>query len=335
MNKRMNATEASQSSQAAIRRVAEMQAQANSQARRSAKIWSNQKSLIIRAAVDGKFSVLLTNSLARGHQLELAGFKIAEMLTVSKTAKLTEAGSYEGLLTAALESNIFYFIAKSKHSFVDHDGYEQYVRYHLRDFISRARKLRDTIDDFALLKFLNSVSYTNLKQDGLFDEFLPHLIKINKIVHLIITADESTRPDKKTYDHLIKLMPIKEIERINLDDEIINTHNSQGQFKVSWQYPQNRKSDSKSLITANRMHWLAGEDGQELINFVFDLIYKATSIGKQSINLRYSRQQSSWLLKDFGQITCITIEHMIEIMAAKGYQLHQNQREKEELKISW
>lgn len=218
---------------------------------------------------------------------------------------------------------------------MDHDGYEQYVRYHLKDFISRARKLRDTIDDFALLKFLNSVSYTSLKQDGLFDEFLPHLVKINKIVHLIITADELTPLDKKTFDHLVKLMPVKEIERINLDDEIIDTHNSQGQFKVSWQYPQKRKSDSKSLITANRMHWLAGEDGQELINFVFDLIDKATSIGKQSINLRYSSQKSSWLLKDFGQITEITVEHMIEIMTTKGYQLQHNQREQEELKISW
>lgn len=68
--------------------------------------------MIIRAAVDGKFSVLLNNSLALGHQLELAGFKIAETLTVSKTAKLAEPGSYEGLITAVLESNVFLFYIK-------------------------------------------------------------------------------------------------------------------------------------------------------------------------------------------------------------------------------
>ena len=332
MIKRIAATEARLTAQIAAHQAAEIQARADEQTKITNKLWNNQQKKILCAAVDGHLCVTLTNSLARGRQLENAGFAVTEIVANISEKQLRTSTKSEEFLASVLETNIANFVFSSKHNFRDEVAYEKYIRDRFKYFLARAERIQDTKDDTALLSFLNSESYGALRCDGGWNEFLSPLVVINRIMHKIVTGLPTDRD--KRMEQIRELLPSTSVRHTRIKNELLVTKHSRSYFQVTWESPPRSTTRSESLLSADRMAWLASKKGQGLMNLLFGRIQNAVVMGAQSVELSYLTHGTRWSLEGYTNIDIIAIEQLKEILGAKGYRMKLG-RDQATITVAW
>lgn len=331
---RIAATEAHQAANTAAQKAAERQAAFDAERKRIAKLWNVQSKKILCAAISGQSSVALKNTLIMGGDLERAGFQITETLVYFSEKQLIDLTKNKDLLDAALESNTKHFIFLSKHNFDDEINYEKYVRNKFSEFLARASRLRDTGNDFALLNFLNSVSYSELGCDGGWNDFSSVLITINQIMHKIVSGF-STATDKKLRQ-IMELLPLSIKKHTKIEKDVLISSEKLSYFCITWEPIAKSTGVLECLLTADRVAWLASKQGQGLMNFVFGRIEDAVSTGKQIIELPYRANDTVWSFEKYKKnIEAITIDHMKEILEAKGYRVKMIMDDQKKLAVMW
>lgn len=336
MTKRIASTEARLTAQTAAQKATEIQAHAEAHRKLVNSLWNKQRKIIICSAVDGNISAVFSTSLAEVGQLERAGFVITETIRQFPEKKLQTLESGEDVLSAALDICIENFISQSKERFQDGTMYANYVRNQSKTFLTRAKRIQDTADDFALLKYLNSESYKSLGCDGGFDEFSSMLIHINRIMHMIVDGgiDLSKNPEKRQ-KQIYSLMPSIKVSRTRIRKEILEAKNNEAYFTVSWKLPTRSKEKTESMLTADRMAWLVSKRGQDLMNFVFGRIEMSVASGAHSVEFCYRTRGVKWRLDDYNEIDAITIDHLEEILDAKGYHVKKLKRDHTGFVVGW
>lgn len=333
MIKRIAASEARLSAQAAALKAAEILEQSEAQRKIAVKLWNLQKRRIICAAVDGEEFVNLSNSLAMGRELESAGFKITETHTSLSDEEIRRLVKSDKLLEVVLDANIEYFLSASKHNFTDEVGYERYIRSKFTEFLKRADRVRDTGNEYALLNFLNSVGYRDLGCDGGWNEFSSELISINKIMHIIVNGIPKDSSQRLKLIH--EFMPLTVIDKSNIYDDLIVCKKSHGYFSVAWSSKIGQEINSESILTRRKIMWLAGKQGQELMNFLFRQINKSVKMGLQSMELSYSSDENMWKFDGYSKIESITLDQFIEVLTAKGYKAKNDFFDQGKVTVNW
>ena len=334
MTKRIAANEAHRAAQTAAQKAAERQAVFDAERKKIAKLWSIQSKEILCAAISGQSSVALKNTLIMGGELERAGFQITETLVYFSERQLIDLAKSKDLLNAALESNTKHFIFLSKHNFDDEINYEKYVRNKFSEFLARASRLKDTGNDFALLNFLNSVSYSELGCDGGWNDFSSVLITINQIMHKIVSGF-STETDQKL-KQIMELLPLSTVKHTRIEKDVLISNKELSYFCITWEPLAKSTGISDRLLTADRVAWLASKHGQGLMNFVFGRIEDAVSTGKQIIELPYRANDTVWSFEKYKKnIETITIDQMKEVLEAKGYRIKMIMDDQKKLAVMW
>lgn len=336
MTKRIVAADARLTTRISAQKAAEVQAEAEAARKIVSKIWNEQRKNIICSAADGHLSAVLSSSLAMGWHLDSAGFSVAEKGANFSENEVPTVKRGEELLASALEFSISSFLLKSKAIYKNEVIYERYIRSAFDRFLDRARIIKDTKNDFSLLNFLNSENYSSLGYDGGFNEFSASLAYTNRIMHMIVTGDvEFSLDQEKWREKIISLMPSIKVNRPRIMKDLLEAKNHQGYFVVSWKSPCRSKENSESVLTADRMAWLASKRGQDLMNFVFGCIEDAAVSGGKSVDFYYRTSGVKWFLEDYCEIEEITIDQLKESLDAKGYKVKKTRGERVGLFVGW
>lgn len=336
MTKRIVAADARLTTRISAQKAAEVQAQTEAARKIVSKIWNEQRKNIICSAVDGHLLVVLSNSLAMGWQLDSAGFSITEKGANFSDNEVPTVKRGEELLASALELSTKSFLLKSKVLYKNEAIYEKYIRGAFERFLDRARIIKDTKNDFSLLNFLNSENYSSLGYDGGFNEFSASLVYTNRIMHMIVTGEvEFSADQEKWREKIISLMPSTKVHRSRIMNDLLGAKNHRGYFIVAWKSPCRSKENSESVLTADRMAWLASKRGQDLMNFVFGRIEDAAVSGGKSVDFYYRTSGIKWFLEDYCEIEEITLYQLKEILDAKGYKVKKIRGERAGLFVGW
>ena len=146
-----------------------------------------------------------------------------------------------------------------------------------------------------------------------------------------ISSENSDMRKKK----IIFLLPYTAIPCVKINSELLKTENQNNYFSVTWEHPASSKNNANSLLTANRMAWLAGLKGQKLMNFIFNKIQNVVTLGEQSVKLACRFDRSKWTIENQTEIEEITIDQLGEILAAKGYEMKKIKGAQSSLNIIW
>ena len=336
MINRINATEARQKAQIAARQAEEIQARADANKKIVTDLRNAQCKSIIVAAVDGKTTAKFLHNLALGSELEQAGFSIFEINVNVQDNDLQDLAKIDRLLVNILEINIADFIFNSKQNFNNEKEYEFWMRKKINSFLDRAKRLHDTANNFALIHFLNSESYDIFSRDGSWNNYTNQLVAINKIIHAMAVGQNiSSENSDMRRKQIIFLLPYTAIPCVKINSELLKTENQNNYFSVTWERPASSKKNANSLLTANRMAWLAGLKGQKLMNFIFNKIQNVVTLGEQSVKLACRFDRSKWTIENQTEIEEVTIDQLGEILAAKGYEMKKIKGAQSSLNIIW
>lgn len=335
MIKRIDAAGAKAATKLAAQKIADIKAQKDEQEKITKKLWDKQLKIMICAAADGESSTVLERALARGGVLERLGFTISENIPGFKEKDLAHNARADDLLRALLKINLDNFIDSTKHNFEDDVIFEKYMKNAVDSFLVRARRIKDTSDNFALVNYLNSVTYTDLGYDGAWNDFTAPLIRINRLIHMIATNTELPRDPMLRQKEVSLLLPLTCIPKTKIKDNILPVTDARGCFIVAWGTPRKSKDITSSVLTSDRLAWLSSEQGQSLMSYVFGKIEKSADHGQQSVVFKCLGGSASWDLDRLSRIEGITMDHLIEILVAKGYHADYSTDTVKGIRVSW
>ena len=335
MTKRIDASSARLAAKFAAQKTAEIQVQAKAKEKLINKIWSRQLRDVLCAAADGKSSAIFLKSLVKGGQLERLGFSISESITKVDEKKLLKIKCTEHLLDAVLAINIENFLSLSKNSFEDEEFFKKYMRKLIDSFYVRAKRIKDNSNDFALVNFLNSETYTDLGRDGVWNDFSVPLVRVNRVINMLVTGAGLSLDHGDVRREIFSLMPSSSIPRVGIKMDILEAKSEHDFFTVSWNSPCNSKETTSSIFSASRMAWLSSEQGQNLMNYVFGRIERSVILGGQSVDFQCRIRDANWMLVGYAVVKEITLAHLEEVLDAKGYRVKKSGSEMGSFSVDW
>ncbi len=295
-------------------------------------LWRQQYSSIIKAAMQGDFSIELSKSLVMGQKLQMLGFSIFKKnneFTVESFSKLKlDSQVYE----KAIEISIERFVSSSSQEFVNPTSYSIWIRNLLDSFRSRAIYLKDTDDDYALLNFLNSEGYRALGYDGGFNDFTKQLIPINKLIHICITDGvglSNLRANR--IRQISELIPSNLMLVKRIPNELTELTAGES-YLIFWDSPASVQIDSDDVLNAKKIAWIAGQDGQKVLDYVFRKINQSKG---NHVLFRISKIKGSWMLSEVFNLKTISIDDFSSIFRSKGYEIEILGDSKMMLRVSW
>ena len=152
-------------------------------------------------------------------------------------------------------------------------------------------------------------------------------------MHNIVTGILMNAGEKLKLIH--EFMPLVVIHKINIHEDLISCQKSHGYFSIAWNSKLRGKINSNSILTADKIMWLAGKQGQGLMNFIFRQINKAVKTGQQSVDLSYSSDKNMWQFDGYSKIEIITIDQFKEVLAAKGYKSKIASGDQDKITVYW
>jgi len=188
MQNRPNASQIRLNAEIKAKKAAAKKSANEAQKKLVKKLYREQRNKIVESAIQGNFSIEVNNTLAMGAELLKGGFLIYKKSNGFSSKNFNGLDSEKEIFDEAISLSVGHFISVTAQEFTNQTIYSNWIRNKTNTFRLRAPRLKDTEDDFALLNFLNSESYSSLGYDGGFNDSTQHLIRINRLIHAEETA---------------------------------------------------------------------------------------------------------------------------------------------------
>lgn len=333
MQNRPNASQIRLNAEIKAKKAAAKKSANEAQKKLVKKLYREQRNKIVESAIQGNFSIEVNNTLAMGAELLKGGFLIYKKSNGFSSKNFNGLDSEKEIFDEAISLSVGHFISVTAQEFTNQTIYSNWIRNKTNTFRLRAARLKDTEDDFALLNFLNSESYSSLGYDGGFNDWTQHLIRINRLIHAEVTAGSNLiHTREKKIDQIISLMPSTLISVERVVKDVIKTENPGEIYLITWDSLGNEAPLSDGVLNAAKMTWLAGSAGQRLIDFIFNKIQRSR---KSFVICEFRRSKNVWKLDGLLPLHQITIQDLIEIFEIKGFKVDCAGDDCPILKVSW
>lgn len=333
MQNRPNASQIRLNAEIKAKKAAAKKSANEAQKKLVRRLHREQKKKIVESAIQGNFSIEANHTLAMGAELLKDGFLIFKKSNGVSSKNFDGLDSEREIFDEALALSVGHFISVTAQEFTNETNYSNWIRNKTNTFRFRAARLKDTVDDFALLNFLNSESYSSLGYDGGFNDWSQHLIQINRLIHAEVTVGSNLMHTReRKIDQIISLLPSTLISVERIVKDLIKTEAPGVIYLITWGSLGKEATVSDGVLNAAKMAWLAGSAGQRLMDFVFNKIQRSR---KSFVIFEFQRSKNVWKLDGSLPLHQITIQDLIEIFEIKGFKVDCEGDDCTILKVAW